>query len=109
MAIQVETIEYAYPDLGSVKVKLQNESAEIYKFIKKQTEGTEFFERLDQLGALRFVHKSAHHSRWEHMVLQMYLVQQLKANSAIGFSTSVRLTTQLSVSSLEELLKSWVL
>jgi hypothetical protein len=109
MATQFQTIEYAYPDLGPVEVKLQKESAEIYKFIKKQTEGTEFFERLDQLGALRFVHKSAHHSRWEHMVLQMYLAQQLKANYAFGFSTSVRLTTQLFVSSLEELLKSWVL
>jgi hypothetical protein len=110
MATQVETIEYAYPDLGPVKVTLQKESAEIYRFIQKsESAGTEFFERLDQLGALRFVHKSAHHSRWEHMLLQMYLVQQLKAHSAFGFSTSVRLTTQLFVSSLEELLKSWVL
>ncbi|GAH55199.1 unnamed protein product, partial [marine sediment metagenome] len=107
--IQIETIEYQYPDLGSVEIKLQNESAEIYKFIKKQTEGVEFFERLDQLGALRFVHKSAHHSRWEYMVLQMHLIQQLKENSAFGFSTSVPLTKRHTVSSFEELLKSWVL
>jgi len=107
---KVETIEYEYPDLGPVLIQLQKESAEIYRFIlKSEKGGAEYFERLDQLGALRAVHKSAHHSRWEHMVFQMYLTQQLKSNSAFGFSTSVRITKTHFVSSLEELLKSWVL
>lgn len=106
---QVETIGYAYPDLGYVEINLRKESADIYKFIRKEGGGIEYFETLDQLGALRAVHKSAHHSRWEYMMLQMHLIQQLKANSAFGFSTSIDLTSQHSVSSLEELLKSWVL
>jgi len=107
---QVETIEYAYPDLGRVEVTLKNESAEIFRFMKRRRSGgIDYFERLDQLGALRAVHKTAHHSRWEYMVLQMYLIQRLKATGAFGFSTSIRLTRQHNVSSLEELLKSWVL
>lgn len=106
---QVETIEYEYPDLGAVEIKLHRESAEVYRFLKKQTEGIEYFERLDQLGALRAVHKSSHHSRWEYMVLQMHLIQQLKDFPAFGFPTSVPLTRKHIVSSMEELLKSWVL
>jgi len=114
---QIETIEYQYPDLGSVKIKLQNESAEIYRFFKEgwfikagKGMGIEHFERLYQLGALRAVYKTAHHSRWEYMVLQMYLIQELKTASAFGLSTSIPLITRRhKVSSLEELLKSWVL
>jgi hypothetical protein len=116
MATQVETIEYEYPDLGKVEITLQKESAEIYRFLKEswfikggKGSGIGHFERLDQLGALRAVHKSAYHSRWEYMVLQMYLIQQLKAASAFGFSTSIPLTRRHIVTSLEELLKSWVL
>jgi|GEM_PF-2835266 len=102
-------IEYAYPDLGLVQIILQDESAKIYNFLQKQSEGIEYFENLDQLGGLRTVHKSAHHSRWEYMILQMYLIQQLKSASTFGFSTSIRLTPVQTVSSVEELLKSWVL
>ena len=113
---QIETIEYVYPDLGSVEIILQAESAEIYRFFKEswfikagKGMGIEHFERLDQLGALRAVYKTAHHSRWEYMVLQMYLIQELKTAFAFGFSTSIPLTRHHNVSSLEELLKSWVL
>lgn len=107
---QTELITYEYPDLGRVEILLQNESADVYRFIKSEkSTGIEYFERLDQLGALRAVHKTAHHSRWEYMVLQMYLVQRLKASGTFGFSTSVTLTKQHTVSSVEELLKSWIL
>jgi len=114
---QVETIKYAFPDLGPVEITLQAESAEIYRFFKEswfikagKGMGIEHFERLDQLGALRAVYKTAHHSRWEYMVLQMYLIQKLKTNFAFGLSTSIPLITiRHKVTSLEELLKSWVL
>lgn len=104
-----EIIEYAYPDMGLVRVTLQAESAKLFRFVRREGRGTEYFEKLDQLGALRSVHKSAHHSRWEYMVLQMYLIQQLKRASVFGLSTSLRLGRRFNVTSMEELLKSWVL
>jgi len=104
----MHTIEYEYPDLGRVEILLHNESAEIYQFMKKHKGGIEYFEKLDQLGALREVHKSAHHSKWEYMVMQMHLIRQLKVSEAFGFSTDIKLTKDFSVSSIEELLKSWV-
>jgi hypothetical protein len=101
---QLEVITYEYPDLGHVEVVLQDESADIFRFLKSESRtGIEYFERLDQLGALRAVHKTAHHSRWEYMVLQMYLVQGLKSSGAFGLSTSVKLTKLITVSSVEEL------
>jgi len=106
---QMETIRYDYPDMGSVEIRLHKESAEIYRWIKSTRDGIEHFERLDQLGALRAVHRSAHHSRWEYMVFQMYLVQELGSNSAFGISTSIPLTQKYKVSSVEELIKCWVL
>jgi hypothetical protein len=101
-------IEYQYPDLGTVEVRLENESASIYEFLRSKGE-IECFEKLDQLGALRTVHKSSHHSRWEYMVLQMYLVEELGKKKVFGLSTSVPLTKQLTISSIVELVKSWVL
>lgn len=107
--IQEQTITYEYPDLGRVEVVLRDESAGIYRYIdSEKNTRIEYFERLDQLGALRAVHKTAHHSRWEYMVLQMYLAQTLKSNRAFGLSTSLQLGGH-HVSSVEELIKSWVL
>ena len=98
---QQETIiEYQYPDLGTVQVRLEKESASIYEFLRSKGE-IESFEKLDQLGALRAVHKSSHHSRWEYMVLQMYLVEELGKKKVFGFSTSVPLTKQVIISSIE--------
>ena len=106
---QRETIiEYRYPDLGAVQVQLRNESANIFEFLRSKKE-IECFERLDQLGALRSVHKSSHHSRWECMVLQMYLVEEIGKRKVFGLSTSIPLTKEITVSSIEELVKSWIL
>ena len=105
---QEEIIEYQYPDLGTVQVQLQNESASIFEFLRSKGE-IECFEKLDQLGALRIVHKSSHHSRWEYMVLQMYLVEELRKKRVFGLSTSVPLTKKIIISSIEELVKSWIL
>jgi hypothetical protein len=101
-------IEYRYPDLGAVQVQLQNESANIFEFLSSKGE-IECFEKLDQLGALRSVHKSSHHSRWECMVLQLYLVEEIRKKKVFGLSTSVPLTKKIIVSSIEELVKSWIL
>jgi len=105
---QEKTIEYQYPDLGTVQVRLEEESASIYDFLRSKGE-IESFEKLDQLGALRAVHKSSHHSRWEYMVLQMYLVEELRKRKVFSLSTSVPLTKEIIISSIEELVKSWIL
>ncbi|MFH0847517.1 MAG: hypothetical protein V1894_05660, partial [Chloroflexota bacterium] len=43
------------------------------------------------------------------MVLQMYLVEELGRKKVFGLSTSIPLTKQTVISSIEELIKSWVL
>ena len=106
-SVKHEIIEYEFSDLGRVSVQLFQESAQIYRFLLK-TGGIEHFEKLEQLGSLRSVHKAAHHSRWEYMMLQMHLIEQLREKSSISLSTSIKLPNINPVSSVEELLKSWI-
>ena len=107
MRNEPRVIKYVYPDLGPIQVHLYYESQQIYNFLLK-TKGIDHLENIEQLGALRSVHKASHHSRWEYMILQMYLLEQLIKNSSIGLKTKVDLTSKHHITSAEELIKSWV-
>ncbi|RLB09916.1 MAG: hypothetical protein DRG59_00925 [Deltaproteobacteria bacterium] len=111
MTDQPYILQYSYPDFGSVSVPLYKESKEVIDFLEKaEVEGIRHFEKLDHLGRIRDAHKSAHHSRWEYMFLQMYLFHELKERGGVfGLSTKIRLSNKFTVSSCEELLKCWAL
>jgi len=102
------TLSYSFPDLGKVDVTLNDESDAVCSLLCALGAESEDFERLDQLGALRTVRKASHHSRWEYMMLQLHLIEQLSKQSALGFRTSVNLPSRHEVSSVSELMKSWV-
>jgi hypothetical protein len=58
---------------------------------------------------LREVHKTGHHPRWEHILLQCYLFNQAsQGNRNLSLKTKVTLSDGTEVSSVEELLKCWV-
>jgi hypothetical protein len=104
-------LEYSSPQFGSLKVPLRCESSAIYKYLSlKEPHGIRRYEKLDHLGVLRAVHKSAHHSRWEYLMTQMYFVHFFdKESRSFGFSSRVELGGGLEVSSVSEFLKSLVL
>jgi hypothetical protein len=107
----VSELSYSYSDFGLVKVPIYTESKQIIDFLETvENDGLGHYDRLDHLGRIRDAHKSAHHSRWEYMMLQMYLFHSFKESStSFGFSNSINLNRQTRISSNEELLKCWTL
>jgi hypothetical protein len=101
-------LEYSSPQFGSVKIPLHCESLAIYKFLcSAEPHGIRRYEKLDHLGVLRAVHKSAHHSRWEYLMTQMYFVDFFsKESRSFGFSSRVALSGGMELSSVSEFLKS---
>jgi hypothetical protein len=104
-------LEYSSPQFGSLKVPLRSESLAAYRFIcSAEPHGVRRYEKLDHLGLLRAVHKSAHHSRWEYLMTQMYFVHFFdKESRSFGFSSRVSLSPTTEVSSVSEFLKSLIL
>lgn len=101
-------LNYSFSDIGTVSATLHQESAALYAFLQSKGE-IERLEQLDHLGKLRSVHKTAHYSRWEYIMLQMYFIDALKeAQETHGLSSKVQIGSQ-DVSSSEELIKCWIL
>jgi len=93
MSQETCVLDYSYPDFGLVSVPFYKESKEVIGFLEKAEDvGLRHFERLDHLGRLRDAHKSAHHSRWEYMFLQMYLFQEFRETGlSFRFSGGIKL------------------
>jgi len=99
---------YGFPDIGNIHVTLNDESAHLYRYLERQGEISRL-EHLDHLGILREVHKSAHYSRWEYVMLQLYFVEILSSSSEVlGIRQSVDVD-QVKFSSGEELVKCWII
>ena len=112
MTKRKEIIEHTFPVLGRIEVPLHHESAELLRALNGLPfSGPDHWQSLDHLGELRSVLKCGHHSRYEYLVLQLYLTHILKAEARVyGLSTSIDLARGgVEVSSAEELIKCWAL
>lgn len=104
-------LEHTFPELGSVRIPLYKESACIFKALESvPNSGTSHLEKLDHLGELKQVLHCGHHSRYEYLSFQLYLIHFFneKAN-AFGLASSIDLPNNTRISSGEELLKSWAI
>jgi hypothetical protein len=100
-------IQHSFPVLGSIEVPLYKESAKLFNMFESlPNSGTIHWQSLDHLGELRSVLRCGHHSRYEYLILQLYLTHIFKqVASAFGFSTGVQLPNGSKISSAEELIK----
>ncbi len=105
------TLEHTFPDIGHVKIPLYNESYTIFTTLENlKNSGSSHLDRIDHLGELRNVLHCGHHSRYEYLVFQLYMIHFLKNEAnAIGLSTKIELENNFEVSSGEELLKCWAI
>ncbi len=101
-------LSYSFPDIGTVETCLHKEGVQLYDFLESIKE-IERLEHLDHLGKIREINKSAHYSRWEYVMLQLYFIDIIKeAKTTYGLSQSIEIG-DISISSGEELIKCWVL
>ena len=101
-------LEFHIPTLGNIRACLHKESADLYRLLEIQKE-IQRLKEVDHLGVIRFAYESAHHSRWEYIVLLLSLIDRCKGVEDIHLSDSVKLPSGNDVSSGFELLKCWAL
>ena len=104
-------LRHQFPQIGSVEIPLYHESKVVHELLETlKNSGTSHLERLDHLGELRQVIHCGHHSRYEFLILQLYLIHFLKQQAGIiGLSTEIEIEKDLKITSGEELLKSWAM
>lgn len=102
-------LAHSFPVFGSIEVPLHAESSTIFELLKKlPMSGPAHLQKLDHLGELRTVLRCGQHSRYEYLLLQLYLIHFFKHRAkGFGLSSKIALTPTLIVSSGEELLKCW--
>ncbi len=108
-----EVLEYQLPNLGLLKISL-------YPYAKKALDiirGSNFLsilKRNPQLGTVRIAHEGAHHTRWEYVLVQLYIITKLSEktddiqNKLEGLSNNDPIIDNLRISGAD-LLQLWAL
>jgi hypothetical protein len=70
------TVTHMIPTIGKIEVELFEPAASIYSVFEK----TEIkrLQNLSQLGQLIRIHSGAHHTRWDYVMLKLYLLKVFK-------------------------------
>ena len=74
-------LTHVIPTLGNIQVELFEPAASIYRVF--QAKEIKRLRGLLQLGQLTHIHSGAHHTRWDYIMLQLYLLKVFK-ESATG-------------------------
>lgn len=102
-------LRYHLPRVGLLETTLHEESADIYNFLLPHGD-IERLKTLDHLGLVRRAVESAHHPRWEYVVLILRLINLVKYSAPEAhLSSEVDLANGVKISSGQELLNSWAL
>lgn len=100
-------ITHFLPPLGTLRPKLFNESAAIFRrFAPKEIDR---LRSIPQLGIVSRAWEGARHSRWDYVALTMHIVRQAREFPTIGTGGRVSLPGRGSVSSTLELMNCWAL
>ena len=70
-------IEYTIPSLGIINTQIYKPCASACYVLNKYNY-IEKLKTINQLGVIKNTFNGTHHPRWEYVVLQIYLLNQLK-------------------------------
>lgn len=102
-------IKHIFPEIGEIEVPLYQESSVLKEDLDCiPSSGIEHLKKLNHLGQLSKILNYGYHSRYEYLVIQLYFINRLAKKSAYGFSSKIKLSQNLTISSQEELMKCWV-
>lgn len=80
-------LTHVFPTLGKIQVELFGLAAQIYKeFQKKEIKRLRC---LLQLGKLAQIHSAAHHTRWDYIMLKLYLLKVFSTCPGYGLGNEV--------------------
>jgi len=103
------TIHYHMPKMGKLKIELYGVAEKFYKVL----ESNGYIDKLKsnaQLGVIQNVCEGSHHTRWEYVVTQLYLINciQSKGPKNLGLANNSPNIGKAKVSGTE-ILQVWVL
>ncbi|KZX11110.1 hypothetical protein [Methanobrevibacter curvatus] len=111
----VETINfnYSFSKLGNVNVRLYEFTSQCYILLEQNNKFNHIkrLKEIDQLGVIRNVHEGTHHPRWEYVVLQLNIINQLcslEIAKGLGLKTNQKSFKKFKPSG-GDILQMWVL
>lgn len=107
-----EKIKYNIPQLGKIEAVIYgNYAKKCYEYLKKE-KYIDKLKEIDQLGIIRKSLEGVHHTRWEYVVLQIYLINKLKDKKmGLGINSNLKLNIngkKIEISCVE-IIQIWVL
>lgn len=103
-----ELLNYHLPTLGHISCTFHAESADILRSLTQSKEINRLQET-PQLGAVSAAWAGARHTRWDYIMLLVFLIQQCKERTNYRLNTAIEIADGTKVSSTLELLHCWSL
>ena len=101
-------IIYHLSSVGKISVPLHAQSSRLYDLFRLSGE-VERLQQIHNLGLIHSVYHSAHHPKWEYMVLNMHLVELAKSAAPhLNLASNIKTPSGINISKTE-LIKIWIL
>lgn len=100
-------IEYHLSRFGAIQIHFYDVSSRVFDML----ESNGFVEKMKanpQLGAIQRAYEGAHHTRWEYVVVQLYLLEELKSHGRFSGLNSPREYYGFNLTSYE-IIQIWIL
>lgn len=104
----MKTLSYQLARVGNISITLYDSSHSLYDLLNKAGH----IQRLKQnfqFGAINSVFEGAHHTRWEYVIVQLYIldVYEEHYNQVSGLSSKIKINNAFISGS--EIVQSWIL
>ncbi|ENH95682.1 hypothetical protein J416_14782 [Gracilibacillus halophilus YIM-C55.5] len=100
--MEAQGISYNISGQGILRTFMYPHTIKVYNFLSKYNYSSKFHST-KQLGALQYLLKGAHHTRYEYIFLQWTLIDQIKNNAkGIGLNSNINNCEGLKLESMDE-------
>lgn len=105
------SLDYNLYSLGKREILIYgNYASQCYNFLK-ENDVVERLKNTEQLGLIKESMEGIHHSRWEYVILQMFLLNQVSDTKkyALSYKFDLNLNNNIETLSGAELIQMWIL
>ena len=109
--MKTTTLDYNLYSLGKREILIYgNYASQCYNFLK-ENEVVERLKNTEQLGLIKESMEGIHHSRWEYVILQMFLLNRVcdTKKYALSYKFNIHLNNNIENLSGAELIQMWIL
>jgi hypothetical protein len=94
-------------DYGYIDINLYEYTEKINDFLNRdKINEIHRLKKLNQLGLISEIYESTHHSKWEYIIIQMYLSQLISNEKGYGLKSNIKLKSDKYITVID-LINSW--